>query len=48
MVSEQWNAQNVEGTGRALILSTTSAFAKISNRGITECLAGVQPILSKS
>jgi len=32
MVSEQWIVKNVEGTDRASILSTTSAFAKISNR----------------
>lgn len=32
MVSEHWIVQNVERTGRALVLSTTSAFAKISNR----------------
>jgi hypothetical protein len=34
MVSEQWIVQNVEGegTGRALILSITSVFARISSR----------------
>ena len=32
MVSEEWIVQNVEGNGRASILSTTSAFPKISNQ----------------
>jgi hypothetical protein len=31
-VSKQWIVHNVKTTGRALILSTASAFAKISNR----------------
>lgn len=48
MVSEQWSAQNVEGTGPCFDFKYYIGVCQNFESGITECVAGAQPIFTKT